>query len=97
MSAWSPAGGPGRPKRVSYLRVHRHPRTRGAFVYVFPGRLRLNFRLESGAARGSRHAMARGVKADNAYQVSLMLVDEKALEEALRLAELAYESVAASA
>ena len=87
----------GDPKRVSYLRVHRHPRTRGAFVYVFPGRLRLNFRLGSEASRGLTHAVAREVKADNAYQVSLMLVDEETLEEALRLAELAYELVAAPA
>lgn len=87
----------GDPKRVSYLRVHRHPRTRGAFVYVFPGRLRLNFRLGSDAARGLTHAVAREVKVDNAYQVSLMLVDDETLGEALRLAELAYELVAAPA
>lgn len=84
------------PRRVAYLRVHRHPRTRGAFVYVFPARLRLNFRLEASAADGSTHAAARAVKPDNAYQVSLTLSDEGSLEEALRLARQAYELVGAT-
>jgi hypothetical protein len=83
------------PGRVSYLRVHRHPRTRGAFVYVFPARLRLNFRLEAAEAQGATHAAARDVKNDNAYQVSISLTDESTLEEALRLARRAYELVGA--
>jgi len=81
------------PGRVSYLRVHRHPRTRGAFVYVFPARLRMNFRLEAAAADGALHAIAREVKADNAYQVSVTLTDDATLEEALRMARQAYELV----
>ena len=81
------------PGRVAYLRVHRHPRTRGAFVYVFPARLRLNFRLEASAADGSDQAVAREVKPDNAYQVSISLTDDESLKEALRLARQAYEGV----
>lgn len=84
------------PGRVAYLRVHRHPRTRGAFVYVFPARLRLNFRLEASAADGSDRAVAREVKQDNAYQVSISLTDEYSLKEALRLARQAYELVGAA-
>ena len=83
----------GTPSRVSYLRVHRHPRTRGAFVYVFPARLRMNFRLPANAADGSPLAVAREVKNDNAYQVSVSLSDRPSLEEAVRLARLAYEAV----
>lgn len=81
------------PGRVAYLRVHRHPRTRGAFVYVFPARLRMNFRLDASAAADSDQAVARDVKPDNAYQVSISLTDEDTLDEALRLARLAYEAV----
>ncbi|HUR49328.1 MAG TPA: hypothetical protein VMY88_07380 [Acidimicrobiales bacterium] len=83
------------PGRVSYLRVHRHPRTRGAFVYVFPARLRLNFRLDAAEAKGATHAAAREVKRDNAYQVSISLTDQSTLEEALRLSRRAYELVGA--
>ncbi len=84
------------PGRVAYLRVHRHPRTRGAFVYVFPARLRLNFRLEASLAAGSTRAVAREVKPDNAYQVSISLTDDQSLKEALRLARQAYELVGAA-
>lgn len=87
---------PNAPGRVAYLRVHRHPRTRGAFVYVFPARLRLNFRLDTSAAEGSKQAVAREVKPDNAYQVSISLTDEESVKEALRLARQAYELVGAS-
>ena len=87
----------GAPGRVSYLRVHRHPRTRGAFVYVFPARLRMNFRLGTDAVVKSGRAVARNVKPDNAYQVSINLTDEASLKEAVRLARLAYEIVGAVA
>lgn len=83
----------GTPSRVSYLRVHRHPRTRGAFVYVFPARLRMNFRLPATAATGSDQAVARDVKEDNAYQVSVSLSDGPSLDEAVRLARQAYDAV----
>lgn len=92
----APSWKSGQPGRVSYLRVHRHPRTRGAFVYVFPARLRFNFRLDAAAARDFEQATARQVKADNAYQVSLVITDESSLDEARRLARLAYESVGVS-
>lgn len=85
------------PGRVSYLRVHRHPRTRGAFVYVFPARLRLNFRLDAADAEGAAHAAPREVKRDNAYQVSIRLTDQSTLDEALLLARRAYELVGAAA
>ena len=88
-----PSWRPGTPERISYLRVHRHPRTRGAFVYVFPARLRLNFRLPAAAATHASHAAARDVKNDNAYQVSMTLTDSASLEEAVRLARQAYEAV----
>lgn len=84
------------PGRVSYLRVHRHPRTRGAFVYVFPARLRMNFRLEASEAAASPLAVVREVKTDNAYQVSISLTDQSTLDEALRLSRRAYERVGAA-
>lgn len=87
-----PSWRPSNPSRVSYLRVHRHPRTSGAFVYVFPGRLKLNFRLDSSAAKGCQAAVAREVKSDNAYRVSLTLANENALEEARNLARQAYDT-----
>lgn len=87
-----PSWRPNRPSKVSYLRVHRHPRTAGAFVYVFPPRLRMNFRLDGAAAKDSPTAVRRDVKADNAYQVTLTLTDESGLAEACRLARSAYDT-----
>ena len=84
------------PRRISYLRVHRHPRTHGAFVYIFPARLRLNFRLDADAAVSASHATAREVKPDNAYQVTISLADHASLEEARQLARMAYEKVGGS-
>lgn len=79
---------------TSYLRVHRLPRRLGAFVYVYPGQRKVNFRLGRDALEGTRHARARDVKDNNAYQLTITVVSREALAESLHLARLAYQRVA---
>lgn len=78
--------------RTSYARFHREHNRVGAFAYLKPGVMALDLRLPEKAAARAEHARARRVGRKHAYQVRAPLTNEAAVEEALRLAEAAYDA-----
>lgn len=76
---------------TDYLSVRRRKSKYGSFLYVTPHTGKTDFRLPREEAEGRVHAHPVEVK--NRYQVRIRLNSEEAVNEALELAELAYEGV----
>ena len=93
-------GTPGPTPKADYIRLRRRPpssrargRPPGAFVYVFPARAAVRFRLNAADAEGAQYAKRRGVQAKDPYQIQVPLHHKGMVEEAIRLARKAYEQV----
>jgi hypothetical protein len=80
-------------KQGSYVRFSRRPQYVGAFAYLVPSRLTVRLRLPSGTQEKAKYATARGVRAQDPYQLSIPLRRES-LEEAITLTRQAYEAAA---
>ncbi len=89
-----PPDGYGSP---NYVRLRYPGSPKGSFVYVYPQKGRVVFRLLKAEAGGCKHAAVRPVKESDAYQVDLYLTSEDAKAEALVLARKAYEEAVAFA
>jgi hypothetical protein len=94
-------GSPGPTPKADYIRLRRTPpaqrgpgRPPGAFVYVFPARAAVRLRLQASDLEDAVYAKARGVRAEDPYQVQIALHHEAMLQEALALARRAYDRAA---
>jgi hypothetical protein len=74
-----------------YVRVHVMGEVYGAIAYVRPPRGVVNFRLST-KPEYARYAADRGVSAKNPLKLTMTLMSEAALEEALKLVRTAYEA-----
>jgi hypothetical protein len=75
------------------LLYSKGPRRYGAFAYVIPGRAKVIFRLLGKDVTDFKHVELRNVKEGTGYEVTVLLTSDEAIQEALKLAELALEHV----
>lgn len=80
--------------RSNYVMFHRTGSGVGAFAYVSPKRGGSTWRLRK-VPKDARFAIERRVKLDSKYRVVCGLRSEEAFQEALWLAQLAYEETVA--
>lgn len=82
---------PAKGRGSGYFRATRLPRKHGAFLYVYPTRLRCQYRLDLPSVEGHEFATRRAVKEGNPYGVMLRPLNAQSYDEAVKLARLAYD------
>jgi hypothetical protein len=78
------------------VRLYRRHSGKGAFLLLFPQRMRLLFRLQAEEATGHTDAWARSVDPRNVYQINLAIRSTDSVRDARDLAGKAYSATETS-